>query len=538
MATLTVGQGQQYTTISAAVAASHDGDVVQVQAGTYVNDFATINTKITLEGVGGMVKMVATQPLPNDKGILVTNTDVTIDHFEFSGATGPSGNDAGVRYQGGALTITNSYFHDNQNGLLANPVAGGTITIRNSEFDHNGAGDGYTHNLYVGDIAKLTISDSYFHDAVVGHEIKSRAEVTEITNTRVFDNASDSSYSIDLPNGGQAVLSGNVIEQGAHAGNPNIVAFGEEGNVYDGSSLTLTGNTVINDLGSGALVWNASNSPATVSGTQVWGLADAQMVTGSGSVSGTSHLSAAPALDTSHPWSSDGTTPDPTPTPTPTPAPAPSPSPTPTAGDDMLTATAGSPTLDGGAGADTLAGGAFSAKLRGGDGADLISGGSLFDDLQGNAGADTERGGQGDDWVVGGKDGDLLYGDAGHDVVLGNMGADSVYGGADADIVRGGQGADLVVGGAGDDYLSGDRGSDTVTGGLGADRFHTWGDAGLDRVTDFHLAEGDRVQIDPGATYTVAQVDADTVISIAGGAQMVLVNVQASTLQGDWIIQA
>jgi hypothetical protein len=49
VATLTVGKGQQYSTISAAVKASHDGDVVQVQAGTYTNDFATINTKITLQ---------------------------------------------------------------------------------------------------------------------------------------------------------------------------------------------------------------------------------------------------------------------------------------------------------------------------------------------------------------------------------------------------------------------------------------------------------------------------------------------------------
>ncbi len=169
MATLTVGTGQQYSTIASAVAASRDGDVLQVQAGTYTNDFATINTQITLQGVGGMVKMVATGNIPNDKGILITNTDVTIDHFEFSGAKGPSGNDAGIRYQGGNLVVTNSYFHDNQNGILANPVANGTITIDNSEFSHNGVGDGYTHNLYVGAIAKLTMEKDLpgFDNAVI-----------------------------------------------------------------------------------------------------------------------------------------------------------------------------------------------------------------------------------------------------------------------------------------------------------------------------------------------------------------------------------
>jgi hypothetical protein len=172
MATLTVGQGKQFATISSAIAASRDGDVVAIDAGTYINDFAIINTKITLQGVGGMAKLVATVAPPNGKGILVTNTDITLDHLELSGAKVADKNGAGVRYQAGNLTITNSYFHGNENGLLANADAAGSITIRNSEFSHNGAGDGYSHNLYVGAIGSLTIDNSYFHDAVLGHEIK------------------------------------------------------------------------------------------------------------------------------------------------------------------------------------------------------------------------------------------------------------------------------------------------------------------------------------------------------------------------------
>ena len=64
MATLTVGPGQQYSTLSSAIAASHDGDVLQVKAGTYKNDFATIGTKIAIVGVGGMVNLVATVAPP------------------------------------------------------------------------------------------------------------------------------------------------------------------------------------------------------------------------------------------------------------------------------------------------------------------------------------------------------------------------------------------------------------------------------------------------------------------------------------------
>jgi hypothetical protein len=313
MTTLTVGTGQQYNTIAAAVAASQDGDVVQVQAGTYTNNFATINTKITLEGVDGMVHLVAAEAPTDGKAIITTNTDVTIKNFEFSGAAVADGNGAGIRYQAGSLVVENSYFHDNQDGLLAAGSADGTITIRNSEFAHNGTGDGYTHNLYVGQIATLTVEDSYFHDAVIGHEIKSRAEETIITNSRIMDgNDGTGSYSIDLPNGGAAMITGNVIEQGANSDSPTVIHYGGEGSAYDGSSLTISGNTVVNDLGSASarLLVNETSVNAEVSDNTVYGLTTDQIVTGSAEVSGIVTLAARPVLGSSHPWTDDvsGTT--------------------------------------------------------------------------------------------------------------------------------------------------------------------------------------------------------------------------------------
>ena len=61
-------------------------------------------------------------------------------------------------------------------------------------------------------------------------------------------------------------------------------------------------------------------------------------------------------------------------------------------------------------------------------------------------------------------------------------------------------------------------------------------DAGIDRVIDFNLAEGDRVMLDPGTTYTLSQVGADTVLDMGGGNQMILVGVQMSTLTGAWVL--
>ncbi|WP_372786681.1 M10 family metallopeptidase C-terminal domain-containing protein [Phenylobacterium sp.] len=196
---------------------------------------------------------------------------------------------------------------------------------------------------------------------------------------------------------------------------------------------------------------------------------------------------------------------------------------------------AGTDTVMAGAGNDSIDGGAGVSYLRGEDGNDTIAGGSSFDDINGNMGNDVAHGNAGDDWVVGGKDDDVLFGDAGNDVVWGNLGNDTLDGGDGADQVRGGQGDDTLTGGNGDDFVSGDRGNDTESGGAGADLFHTSQDAGIDKVLDFNLAEGDRVMLDPGTTYTASQVGADTVIDFGGGNQMILVGVQYSTLTPGWI---
>lgn len=92
--------------------------------------------------------------------------------------------------------------------------------------------------------------------------------------------------------------------------------------------------------------------------------------------------------------------------------------------------------------------------------------------------------------------------------------------------------------GTGQNLVSGDKGNDTLSGGAGADIFHTFGDASVDRVQDFNLAEGDRVQLDPGTQFTTSQVGADTLISMTGGGQMTLVGVTLNTLTGAGIFGA
>jgi Ca2+-binding RTX toxin-like protein len=306
MAILTVGSGQQFGTVKAAVAASHDGDTLYVQAGTYLNDSATINTKISIVGVGGMAHFVGNQPLSNGKAFLVTNTDVTLDHVEFSGATDADNNGAGIRYQGGNLTITNSYSHNNQDGLLASTYSGGAITIQNSEFAHNGAGDGLSHNLYVNEIGTLTVTNSYFHDANVGHELKSRAANTVLLNDRFVDGTSTASYSIDLPNSGNATIKNDIIQQGPNSQNPGMISYGAEITKpqWASSSLLVQSNTFVNQLNtlSARGVVNHNNLTASLVDNHFYGLTATQIASGSNVQTGDTMLSTAPAISTAHPY--------------------------------------------------------------------------------------------------------------------------------------------------------------------------------------------------------------------------------------------
>jgi hypothetical protein len=311
--TLTVGPDEAYKTIAAAVAASRDGDTIAVKAGLYENDYAEITKKVTLTAVGGFARLHSTGLIPNRKAILIADTDITIKGFEFSGARvsgNDGGNGAGIRYQGGNLVIENCYFTDNEDGIMGTGDGTGTVTIKDSEFFANGAvtgpSAGFTHNLYISaGIAALTIENSYFHGARVGHEMKSRARQTVIRNSRFVDGPTGTaSYSIDLPNGGVASIVDSQIEQGPKSQNPNIIAFGEEGNLLPGSKLTVENSLIENDLPSPSAygVWNAVPSPVHIINTKVFGLTLNSLFHGPATISGIDYLKTEPPISTKHPW--------------------------------------------------------------------------------------------------------------------------------------------------------------------------------------------------------------------------------------------
>jgi hypothetical protein len=261
-----VGLDQDIHTPSAAAAIARDGDTVEIEASVYVADTAVWTQKnLTIRGIEGRPQILAGGASAEGKAIwVVRGGDITIENLEFRNASVRDHNGAGIRFEHGNLTVRNCRFMQNQNGIL---TADGDLNLRieNSEFGYNGYGDGYSHDLYVGQIKSLYVTGSYFHHAKVGHLLKSRAQENHILFNRLTDETGGrASYEIDLPNGGQDYIVGNIIEKSATAENPNVISFGVEGFRNPDSRLYLVQNTILNDRSRGGNLLIAKDGYAKI----------------------------------------------------------------------------------------------------------------------------------------------------------------------------------------------------------------------------------------------------------------------------------
>jgi len=104
----------------------------------------------------------------------------------------------------------------------------------------------------VGAIAYFRAMGCYFHHGQSGHLLKSRAAVNHILYNRLTDEpGGHASYELEFPNGGLAVVLGNVIQQSASTENPHIISYGSEGYRWPRNALHLVHNTLVDQLESG-----------------------------------------------------------------------------------------------------------------------------------------------------------------------------------------------------------------------------------------------------------------------------------------------
>lgn len=253
---LQVGPSRALRSIHDACAVARDGATVEVDAGDYVGDTAVwTQNDLSLRAVGGRVRLIAAGASAEGKGIWVMRGQrVTVEGFDFSGAAVPDRNGAGIRLDSGSLLVRDCSFMHNEMGLLTNNLPNTVLEIENSEFAYNQRPDGHDHNLYVGRIARLSVTGSYFHHGHIGHLLKSRAAMNFIAYNRITDEADGSaSYELEFPNGGIAYVIGNIIQQSALTQNEQIVSFGAEGYRWSRNELYLINNTLIDDLPRGGV---------------------------------------------------------------------------------------------------------------------------------------------------------------------------------------------------------------------------------------------------------------------------------------------
>ena len=269
---LQVGAGKPYKTPSAAAKVAKNGDVVEIDASTYWGDVAVWSQdNITLRGVGGRAHLKARGKTAQGKAIwVIKGNNITVENMEFSGARVADKNGAGIRFEGAGLTIRNSHFHHNEIGILVNGNLASDILIEGSEFHHNTlANQHYSppgHNIYVGKVRRFTLRNSYVHHASVGHNVKSYAQENYILYNRIMDEElGNSSYLLDLAEGGDAYVIGNVFQQSQYTDNYTMVSYAAEANRNDASQyLYFVNNTLVNDAGKGTFVNNHSVAPATL----------------------------------------------------------------------------------------------------------------------------------------------------------------------------------------------------------------------------------------------------------------------------------
>jgi hypothetical protein len=246
-----VGPRHKVKTLRDAARSARDGATVEVDAGDYVGDTAVwTQNDLTIRAVGGRVRLIADGAAAEGKGIwVVRGSGLSVEGFDFSGAAVRSRNGAGIRLDSGSLRVRDCSFTGNEMGLLTGNDPDTVLEIENSEFAHNRRPDGHNHNLYVGAIARLSVTGSYFHHAHIGHLLKSRAAVNQIRYNRLTDESDGSaSYELEFPNGGVAYVIGNIIQQSARSENVHMISFGAEGYRWPTNQLYLVNNTLIDDL--------------------------------------------------------------------------------------------------------------------------------------------------------------------------------------------------------------------------------------------------------------------------------------------------
>jgi hypothetical protein len=270
---LSVGPGKTFAMPSDAAAVALPGDRIEIAPGDYTDCAVWTSSSLAIVAMGDVT--IRDKTCENKAIFVIKGHDITVRGIVFTGAKARAHNGAGIRAEGANLTVENSKFIDNEEGILASPVKDSTILIRGSYFKGNGnCIQQCAHGVYAGRIARLVIEDSEFVGQHIGHHVKSRALDTELTDNVIHDGPDgNSSYLVDIPNGGILTMRGNRLEKGPQTDNPSAaIAIGAEGVTNPTPQIVIEDNSFANLMDRDTFfVRNFSTTPVMLSGNRFTG---------------------------------------------------------------------------------------------------------------------------------------------------------------------------------------------------------------------------------------------------------------------------
>ena len=287
-ATLEVGTGKPFPLPSAAAAVARDGDRIAISAGSYSDCAVWTADNLTIEGEGADSTVITGTPCDGKALFIVRGNAIVIRALALTNAHVGDFNGAGIRAEGGDLTVEHVRFVDDEDGILAGSLPGRTIIVRDSAFIGNGscAGrGGCAHGIYVGRIGLLRIERTRFFETRQGHHIKSRAERTEIVGCDIADGGfGTASFSVDVPNGGAVLVRDTHIQKGPRSQNHSAaIMIGAEGVSQPTPEIVVEGNVfLVEGSYTSYLVNNVTATEASLRGNTLQG--NARALHGDGSV--------------------------------------------------------------------------------------------------------------------------------------------------------------------------------------------------------------------------------------------------------------
>jgi hypothetical protein len=279
-ATLEAGQGKRYAIPSEAIAQAEPGDTVAIYPGQYFDCAVVTVPHLTIEGMGAPAEVVLTDKTCQGKAILVIEAPyVTVRNLTLTRARVPDENGAGIRMEGGTLTVSGVRFINNQDGILTASGPTWVLSVSDSLFEKNGTCKQYcAHGIYAGGIGLLQVRNSVFRATKEGHHIKSRALSTDITGCTIEDGPDGTaSYLIEVPNGGSLTVRGSTLEKGPRATNTSAaIVIGSEGVSQPTPEIVVENNDFTNDLpGRTIFVRNLTATEADLRGNHLHGKVEA-----------------------------------------------------------------------------------------------------------------------------------------------------------------------------------------------------------------------------------------------------------------------